>query len=888
METTHKTARNLPSIWALALAPAAAAGFLLLLFALDHLYPFGDGTLAWGDANHQVLPLLMDFQEILAGNDSMLWNQANAGGMSFWGVFFFFLASPLHVPFALLVPKAAFYFAFNLLTLSKLALAALSAAALFRRCFRNLSLPQVVCLADSYAFCGFALLYAQNTVWLDVLAWFPVLLLGARALWREGRAVLFTLALAAMVVLNFYLSAMVFFWLVLAAGMFVWIATPKAVQGPRLVLLGLSVAAALLLTGVVWLPSLFQYLHSGRTGSLVENLQRLNLFTRLNTTLPVWLCTALSAAAIPLYLLSGRKTRTATALFCVDLLLLLPVWFDPIDAMWHLGSYQAFPVRFGYMLTMMGLLLAAQHLNESGRAPRLEKSRRVPQVVSILLCAAVSVEACVLLYTNRAVLSRYYGKFWSDAPALLLSLWVIVPFLGIYFLVLFFYRKRQLSRRLVSVLLCVLVFSEAGFQARSFLTPATLSGADFAQAIDLSGRIGQDTPYRVKTENLYFDPNLLGGLGYATVGHYTSLTDAGYMHAMQALGYSTTWMEIRSSGGTLLSDALLSQQYSIITPDQNDGRDVVYENDTYQIVRQPYALQYGFFAKGLGGPLSLSGDRFAQQEAAARAVSGEDTPLFARFSPTTVEGGTFAPAADGSVSVSKGERLTYEIPAGPRATLYFDCHAPITSSIAGKSPQNVCRVTVNGKVLAQSYPTSGQNGILALGTFEQTPVKVEIDVLCDAALTSFGVAALPHARLSSVLAPAGGVSASIAGNTVTAKINAPADGYLVLPAGKSGEITATVNGESVDTEAALGEFLAVPVKAGENTVAVTVVPQGLFAGILLSALGVLALVLFAAALSRRRGRVAVCLAPAAKVVFGVVFFGLLFLLYGFPFLARAL
>ena len=190
-----------------------------------------------------------------------------------------------------------------------------------------------MCLADSYAFCGFALLYAQNTVWLDVLAWFPVLLLARGRCGVRGGRCLFTLALAAMVVLNFYLSAMVFFWLVLAAGAFLWVATPKAAQGPRLVLLGLSVAVALLLTGVVWLPSLFQYLHSGRTGSLVENLQRLNLFTRLNTTLPVWLCTALSAAAIPLYLSSGRKTRTATALFCVDLLLLLPVWFDPIDAM---------------------------------------------------------------------------------------------------------------------------------------------------------------------------------------------------------------------------------------------------------------------------------------------------------------------------------------------------------------------------------------------------------------------------------------------------------------------------------------------------------------------------------------------------------------------------
>ena len=208
----------------------------------------------------------------------------------------------------------------------------------------------------------------------------------------------------------------------------------------------------------------------------------------------MWLCTALSAAAIPLYLSSGRKTRTATALFCVDLLLLLPVWFDPIDAMWHLGSYQAFPVRFGYMLTMMGALARRAAPKRKRPRPAARKSRRVPQVVSILLCAAVSVEACVLLYTNRAVLSRYYGKFWSDAPALLLSLWVIVPFLGIYFLVLFFYRKRQLSRRLVSVLLCVLVFSEAGFQARSFLTPATASGANFAQAIDLSAASARTRP----------------------------------------------------------------------------------------------------------------------------------------------------------------------------------------------------------------------------------------------------------------------------------------------------------------------------------------------------------------------------------------------------------
>ena len=232
----------------------------------------------------------------------------------------------------------------------------------------------------------------------------------------------------------------------------------------------------------------------------------------------------------------------------------------------------------------------------------------------------------MLLYTNRAVLSRYYGKFWSDAPALLLSLWVIVPFLGIYFLVLLFYRKRQLSRRLVSVLLCVLVFSEAGFQARSFLTPATALGRGLCagdrpvrphrpgHALPREGR-------KISTLTRIF----WAGLGYATVGHYTSLTDAGYMHALQALGYSTTWMEIRSSGGTLLSDrAAFAAVQRHHTPTRTTARDVVYENGTYQIVRQPYALPYGFFAKGLGESLSLSGDRLrAAAGRRPRAVRGD-------------------------------------------------------------------------------------------------------------------------------------------------------------------------------------------------------------------------------------------------------------------------
>ena len=71
------------------------------LFGTCHMYPFGSGSVAWCDMNRQVVPLLMDFQDILHGKDSLWLNMQNAGGMNFWGVFCFFLTSPFSLLAAL-------------------------------------------------------------------------------------------------------------------------------------------------------------------------------------------------------------------------------------------------------------------------------------------------------------------------------------------------------------------------------------------------------------------------------------------------------------------------------------------------------------------------------------------------------------------------------------------------------------------------------------------------------------------------------------------------------------------------------------------------------------------------------------------------------------------
>ena len=102
------------------------------MYACFGLFPLGEKTLSWGDMDQQVVPLLMELQDILRGDSGFFLNLQNAGGMSFYGVFFFFLASPFSF-LALFWEKAQLYLLANLLVLLKLSLAAAGGAWFFQR-----------------------------------------------------------------------------------------------------------------------------------------------------------------------------------------------------------------------------------------------------------------------------------------------------------------------------------------------------------------------------------------------------------------------------------------------------------------------------------------------------------------------------------------------------------------------------------------------------------------------------------------------------------------------------------------------------------------------------------------------------------------------------------
>ena len=870
---------RMAAVW---IAPLAVGILLSGCFATAGLFPFGNNTLSWCDMNHQAVPLLMDFQDILAGKASMFLNLQNAGGMDFWGVFFFFLSSPFSF-IAAAVPKADFYLLMNVLVMLKLMLSACTAAILFVHVFPYLNVSQISCFAAMYACSGFSLMYYQNIMWLDTVCLFPLLVLGIKKLCAEEKPALFLLMLCAMIVVNYYLSAMVLFWLVLLFAVLASVVTDSHERNRKLVLVGLCTVAALMITAVIWMPSFLQYLRSGREVSLFASLSSGSFWTDYSTTLPILFCTGAAVAAIPLYFLSGKKSPVRKILFITLLFLLVPLLIDPIDRMWHLGSYQAFPVRFGYIIVLTGLLLTGEYLNTS---QRLVVSRIQSNPLFLLVACAgtciIPICGAHLLAVKKDVLTHYTQTLWNGTEAFKLELVFSVVAICLYLLLFLGFHYQKLSKCMLCLLLCILTASEICFYTGVYVSSAANNGHTYQSALDLGGRVKDSSLYRMKTDQLYFDTNLMGSLGYPVLDHYTSLTNGTYMDTMQKMGYSSHWMESHSSGGTVLTDSILAQKYSIARNQEGNGRSVVYRNRDYSIVRQPYSLPFGFTAQKLGSTLK-DGDRFAAQDTLYHTLLGGQGPIVTRYNPTELDRAQVQKRGDNTVYISAepGGSLFYHIFVKGKTTLYFDCYNHASRDIS--SPlDNAFRIYVNGMLKADNYPNGSFNGLVDLGTFTGQEVEIRVEVLHDVDCSSFGVAGICDSSLEEVLQRTEKANIQARGNTIAGTVSAKNGGWLVLPMRGGKGFTATVNGEKAQTGTAVGMFLAVKLKQGQNLITIQYVPPGWTGGIVCSVIGVLAVILLLLMQKKKWLNHLYWLEKPAQVVFAVIAAIFTILLYVFP------
>ena len=833
------------------IAPAAVLLIGLLVYSVFSLFPFSGLTIAWCDMKQQVIPLVIEFRQILTGKADFWLNQQNAGGMSFIGVFFFFLSSPFTLFLAAFSP-AVIYKMVNVAVLLKLMTASSTCAYFFEKNYTALDRVQITALSVSYAFCGYTMMYFQNMIWLDTVYLFPVVIHGFFNIVRRRKTATFTAAFSLSLLVHLYLSYMVSLFMILFGFLFTALCVKREGRRRVLFLTARSVLFSFGFTAFSWVPLLYQYFSSARGVRILDNLKGGGILTHWETTVVTLICTAVFLASLFMgFLLHAIRFRRFCAYFILFLLMTAPLVLEPVNKMWHTGSYQAFPSRYGFLTVFTVLLITAEVLYTLNKRPRrivVRSAGRRYIWISSAVCLVLCANGARLLLRHREELTVYMRHLWFDQQFLFvyLQFFLLIMVALLFFMLLYYHRR--LSRRAFSVLFCAVILIESCFSGSVFLGYAGNDITFNEEVLELSGRTEDKDLYRVKQYRKNFDVNIVGSLGYANLGHYTSFTDKDYHDVMKRLGYSSYWMEVSSVGGTVLSDLFLGNRYTIVRSEEAPGKGMpVFYNDLFALLKSNPNAFVAYLTDQQPQESFSSPERMLIQQELMQNLTGITEPLVTRYEPDNLANVTID--HDAVYSLKRTDTgytgvLYYHIQIEDPETVYFDCFHTVSTRLK-EVINGGCNVYVNGEKVEGKYPSQQNNGILTLGTFDHENILVEVELLKNLNASSFGLYGIREKDAALYENALRGVSVKVKQNRLSLSADCEREGeYLVLSVPVHKGYAAYVNGKRTSLQTVYNDFIAVPLSEGHNSVVLRYRPPGVFSGLLISLLTAAALILY--------------------------------------------
>ncbi len=835
---------------------------LFLIFnAVYGIFPCGSNTVVWCDMEQQAVPLLMQLKQQLMRGEGISYSALDAGGMQFYGVFFFFLSNPLS--FLILLTDLPADRLAVLLVIVKLSLSAGTAAVWFR--YRIAKLPDVMqlLLAVMYGCSGYGLFYYQNLMWLDIMLTAPLLLCALRHLLKTGKALPYAAVLSVTVILCFYLGWMTVLFVLLYTALSVRFTVPAERRGKTAArFFGASILAACA-TAFVWLPCLLQIMHSGRSGKLLDDLMQPELLRHLSDKICVLGAACIGFAVLPLIWIPLKpctpETRRNRRLF---LLLAAAALLDPVNQIWHGGSYQAFPLRWGMYPILLMLTLAGEQLSEDACIPGDTRKTLHPllPVTGILLAAAA---AFVLHVYAGGFLRSYVSSLWvSPEHALCMLCWCFLATV-LYCWAVTAYQQRTFSLRGCAGFFSVLFLLEFSLSYGAYFGSTADSGDVIAQTAAVADSfIPEEPAARLKLTRKYTHANMLGAVGYPTTAHYTSLTRADYLQGMKRFGYSSYWMEVPSTGGTLLSDALWNIRYLLGSPyDFPPWTEPVCTEGAFSVVKSRMTLPSAFLTDAAPEEIAElpDGSRMAvQQYLAERFLGVRDAVV--PYEPTALNGVTLNASETGAVcepeDTERGGEIRYALFLREQQALYFDIYTDHGTALHDPN-SGACDITVNGVTVQTEHPQNNHNGLVFLGACEGMTV-VSITVHKAFSCESFGLFGMKTAPLAEAMKQADGAALQYCKGVYSAECDCDVPKTLILSAAFDEGFTAEVNGQPAKVYRVNSCQTAVRVPEGHSRVEMRFRVRGLHAGILLGLCGMTGLILYL--LLRRHLPDAVCTA----------------------------
>lgn len=832
--------------------PCFVTLFFLNFFKQNDIYPFGNKTIAWCDMTQQGVPYWINFKQVLEGDQNLFLNMANASGMDGWSM----LRSYFLYPFsylALFVNSTDIMAFVSLATVLKLAICCVTAMVFFRVCLKQLNPSIAVALSIMYSFCAYGAMYYQILNWPSAMYIMPLYFTGLYILLKKHKIWLFSITIA-LIMRNFAFGFMAVIATVLFVGYYLLVLKEdeSLVKRNAFDFIVGSVFGAIL-SIPIWLPFFGAFFGSARGVNVESSLSASNLLTSRYTVYPLLMSTAVMFVAA-FALKSEKKKPAEKALYFLFGMMLIAMFFEPINKMWHFGSYMSFPARYAYIVIFCGLALSGcLFAKKEGYSikPSSAKNEKIRNIVIVMfslvfvLCVGGALYDYVADYVsaNTNAMSAYARTLWGDSTSykhllLLFTLALIVYALGYVLL-----KKKLLTKQAFALLLVLVALSEAYTAINVHIIPASnkMNMTSYEKYVDLTDRIEDDEFYRVKNATFLktsyssvSEANFPGTLGYNSMGHYSSLTSESYLYAAKAYGYNSVWMKVDTYGGTKFSDALFSVKYSISKTSAVTG-DTVYSNDKYCITENDFFLPLGIFTSASKTDINVEDfSRIELQEYVYASITGGNDRLFIEIEPTSSVNAVIE-EKDGIYNITKNvddAYIYYAIDITGTKTLYLDCFDDFSNALS-EDVYNSFTVYLNEEKVQSKYPIASQNGLLSLGTFTDETVTVKLSVLKDVQCRSFGLYAMDDEQLKDTINTVSCADLTVNGNKIGGDYYAETDGTIFVSVPYADGFDCTVNGKKVELSECFCGFIGVPVSKGKNSIEISYISPTFYSSIII-------------------------------------------------------
>ena len=564
------------------LPPLIVSIILLIMFYFQGLYPFGSKTIIQVDADYQYVPMLYKIWDIFHNNHNIFFDFLVGNNIYTSLIIQGSIFSPITL-LVNLVSRSNIINFFNILVIIKMSLLSLTSYIYFKNTFQVKSIYHVI-FSICYAFSGWVLLNYFNIMWLDDVILFPLIVLFLDKLLKEGKYIGYLITLTLSLIFSYYISIFILLFILIYSFIYINLNMSNTKSKKAAITLGITTLLSILISSFSIGPAIMQTINSSR----LDGISNTYLF---NNTINKLLYLMFNSVLIIYFikLISKIKSKDKNIYFYVIMFILLfiGVIFEPINIMFHLGSYWSFPYRYSFLTLFImasgGLYYIEKYITDN--------KFNIPSLIySISSVILLGISIYLVVIYHKEIMSSQITLDFDDVKVFKKILLITIVFC----LSTFMCSKISYSKLKYVIMIIISIIEITSYtylcmhyESGYFLTTNT-------QKLYDNIKLENNNLTRYKIDYPYVSPDYSFILGVPTVDNWLHIIPSSQIEVYKHMGYYISGTLVRTNGGTIFTDNLLNIN-NIITNKDLDEDYILINTSTngYNNYQYKNTLPYG-------------------------------------------------------------------------------------------------------------------------------------------------------------------------------------------------------------------------------------------------------------------------------------------------------